>query len=209
MFGDPVTNPKGWPVWPLLDIVGSKLQNGAYYTQDLYSKNGVEMVHMGDAFYDVIKRGCLKRVLAPTQDLEKYKLTTTDVLISRRSLTYEGAAKPSLIPESKESLIFESSMIRVTPDQTKVRTRYLFQYLADSAVKAHFVRKYVTGATIKGISQKNLEKVMVMVPPVSVQDDFINKINMFDTACGRQAVQVSELSTLFRSISQRAFRGEL
>ena len=72
MFGDPVTNPKGWDEVSLVSLVSSKLQNGAYYPKEKYSNKGVEMVHMGDAFYDVIDRGNLKRVLASESDIEKY-----------------------------------------------------------------------------------------------------------------------------------------
>jgi type I restriction enzyme S subunit len=84
----------------------------------------------------------------------KYALTCDDLLIFRRSLAYEGAAKPSFIPISSEPLIFESSLIRVTPNQDVVLTRFLYSYLANPSVKTHFIRKFVTGATIKGISQK-------------------------------------------------------
>ena len=62
----------------------------------------------------LVNRGKLKRVIIPDKDIEKYKLTENDLLIARRSLTYEGAAKPCRIPKSDEPLIFESSLIRIT-----------------------------------------------------------------------------------------------
>lgn len=117
MFGDPVENPKGWKVKPLISLVVGKLQNGAYFPKDKYSKDGVEMVHIADAFYDIIQPGSLKRVRASDADIAKYSLTHEDLIISRRSLNYEGAAKPSLIPQLDEPLIFESSMIRIIPDK--------------------------------------------------------------------------------------------
>jgi type I restriction enzyme S subunit len=75
MFGDPVTNPKGWEEEKLINLVSEKLQNGAYYPKENYSDSGVEMVHMSDAFYDVVQRGSLKRVIVADEDIEKYKLT--------------------------------------------------------------------------------------------------------------------------------------
>lgn len=209
MFGDPVTNPKGWEERSLASLVVGKFQNGAYYPKEEYSDDGVEMVHMSDAFYDVIQRGNLKRVLANKTDVEKYSLTHEDLMISRRSLNYEGAAKPSMIPNSKEPLIFESSIIRITPDKKKIDLLYLFHYLSNPTVKDHHVRKFVTGATIKGISQKNLEQVTVLVPPLSVQRKFSSIVERQN--CTKKMVSESFEKSIetFNSLSQKAFRGEL
>ncbi|BDX03466.1 type I restriction modification enzyme protein S [Marinomonas pontica] len=209
MFGDPVINPKGWEEKALLSLVIGKFQNGAYFPKEEYSDEGVEMVHMADAFYDVIQRGSLKRVLASDTDIAKYGLTYEDLMISRRSLNYEGAAKPSLIPNSDEPLIFESSMIRITPDKSQVDIRYLFQYLSDSLVKDHFIRKFVTGATIKGISQKNLEQVRILVPPMKLQRKFTDIVNKLAVTSIKLKVSEENTVDIFNGLSQKAFTGKL
>nr|WP_230851744.1 restriction endonuclease subunit S [Citrobacter sp. JL978] len=209
MFGDPVENPKGWKVKPLISVIVGELQNGAYFPKDKYSKEGVEMVHMADAFYDVIQRGSLKRVQASDADIVKYSLTHEDLMISRRSLNYEGAAKPSLIPQSDEPLIFESSMIRITPDKKQIDKLFLFYYLTDPLVKEHFIRKFVTGATIKGINQKNLEQVRIIVPPLELQKKFSYIVHTLEKH--KKKINESEILSieLFTAISQRAFLDQL
>ncbi|EMG9772699.1 TPA: restriction endonuclease subunit S [Enterobacter cloacae] len=209
MFGDPVENPKGWKVKPLISLIVGKLQNGAYFPKDKYSKDGVEMVHMADAFYDVIQRGSLKRVQASDADIVKYSLSHEDLMISRRSLNYEGAAKPSLIPHSDEPLIFESSMIRITPDKKQIDKLFLFYYLTDPLVKEHFIRKFVTGATIKGINQKNLEQVRIIVPPLELQKEFSYIVHALEK--NKKKLNESEILSIeqFTTISQRAFLGQL
>lgn len=209
MFGDPVTNPKGWDVLPLRDIISGGLQNGAYYPKEDYSNTGVEMVHMSDVFYDFVPRGQMKRVNASLKDIEKYRLTSRDLLISRRSLMLEGAAKPSLIQESNEDLIFESSMIRLTPDSEKVTVKYLFYYLSNPLVKSNYIFQYVTGATIKGINQANLEKVSILVPDLKLQ----RKFDLIEEKIRNQKESLRELankySDNFNSLMQKAFKGEL
>lgn len=209
MFGDPVENPKGWKVKPLISLIVGKLQNGAYFPKEKYSKEGVEMVHMADAFYDVIQRGSLKRVQASDADIVKYRLTHEDLMISRRSLNYEGAAKPSLIPQSDEPLIFESSMIRITPDKKQIDKLFLFYYLTVPLVKEHFIRKFVTGATIKGINQKNLEQVRIIVPPLELQKKFSHIVHTLEKH--KKKLNESEIHSieLFTAISQRAFLEQL
>lgn len=209
MFGEPVANPKGWDVLPLRDIISGGLQNGAYYPKEDYSNTGVEMVHMSDVFYDFVPRGQMKRVNASSKDIEKYRLTSRDLLISRRSLMLEGAAKPSLIQESNEDLIFESSMIRLTPDSKKVTVKYLFYYLSNPLVKSNYIFQYVTGATIKGINQTNLEKVSILVPDLKLQ----KKFDLVEEKIRNQKESLRELagkhSDNFNSLMQQAFNGQL
>jgi len=107
MFGDPVTNPKGWRKISLGELLAEPLQNGAYFPKERYveAPDGVEMVHMSDAFYNFVERGNLKRVQVTSEEFEKYKLIPNDVLIARRSLNYEGSAKPCLISETAQPLM--------------------------------------------------------------------------------------------------------
>jgi len=209
MFGDKIRNedPKSWP--ELKSLLSEKLRSGAYYPKEEYSETGIEMVHMSDAFYDLVYRGNLKRVICPPSDLEKYSLNQNDLLIARRSLVFEGAAKPCMIPRSEEPLIFESSFIRVRPDNTKVVTEYLFYYLNLEEIKERFVRPFVTRSTISGINQTNLGDIKIMLPSVDAQNVFCEKIQKLSQVKEQHTSLDSEFVSLFSSLQQRAFRGEL
>ena len=209
MFGDPVTNPMGWEVKPLNELLGGKFINGAYYPKDAYSSVGTRMVHMANAFYGVVNPNEVKRVDAPLADIEKYGLLPTDILVSRRSLNYEGSARPCLIPETDEPLIFESSLIRVRPDQERVLTIYLFYYLLNDRARAKYVFPLVTRSTISGINQSNLMKVKVVLPPLGLQQRFATIVESVEQQKARQRAHLAELDTLFASLQSRAFRGDL
>ena len=209
MFGDPVSNPMGWEVKPLNELLGEKSTNGAYYPKDAYSSVGTRMVHMANAFYGVVNPNEVKRVDAPLADIEKYGLLPTDILVSRRSLNYKGSAKPCLIPETDEPLIFESSLIRVRPDRERVLTIYLFHYLLNDRARAKYVFPLVTRSTISGISQSNLMKVKVVLPPLDLQLRFAAVVESIEQQKARQRAHLAELDTLFASLQSRAFRGDL
>ena len=209
MFGDPITNPMGWEVKPLNELLGEKSTNGAYYPKDAYSSAGTRMVHMANAFYGVVNPNEVRRVDAPLSDIGKYSLLPTDILVSRRSLNYEGSAKPCLIPETDEPLIFESSLIRVRPDQERVLTIYLFHYLLNDRARAKYVFPLVTRSTISGINQSNLMKVKVVLPPLDLQLRFAAVVDSIEQQKASQRAHLSELDTLFASLQSRAFRGDL
>jgi type I restriction enzyme S subunit len=209
MFGDPTSTSLIFSTVPLIELAQGGLQNGAYFPKEMYSPNGIEMVHMSDAFGGVVKRGDLRRVACGDDDISKYELNEKDLLIARRSLTYEGAAKPCRIPASDEPLLFESSFIRIRPELSKVSTLFLFHYLNSERVREKFVRPFVTQSTISGINQSNLARVPVIVPPIDLQLKFERTMASVD-----ETVQVHQrasiaLDGLFAAAQHRAFRGEL
>ena len=167
------------------------------------------MVHMSDAFYQTVKRGKLKRVIASDADIQKYAVTQDDILIARRSLNYEGSAKPCLIPQSDEPLIFESSLIRLTPNPNKVCTLYLYHYLANERVRTVYVYPNITKSTISGINQQGLKRIKILLPDKTLQQKFTQFIEKIETEKTTSELQCFIFDTFFHSLQQRAFRGEL
>lgn len=213
MFGDPVNNPMGWDVIKLGKLLSKSPQNGLYVPADDYvdsdNKSGIEMVHMSDLFYDVVVRGGLKRVRRDFKNLEKYYLSVDDLLIARRSLNYEGAAKPCQIPLSDEPLVFESSMIRITPDKNKILSTYLYHYLANPEARQAHLFKYVTISTISGINQDNLKEIDVIVPHLDIQNKFAQIVHDLENTYEQQQESARQAEHLFETLLHRAFRGEL
>lgn len=210
MFGDDEKGEPRFAVAALADVLEMPLQNGAYYPKEEYvSEGGVEMVHMSDAFNGIVSRGALKRVNCSDTDLSKYGLNESDILLARRSLTYEGAAKPCLVPPTSEPLIFESSFIRVTPDKKKLSVPYLFHYLGNATIREKRVRPFVTQSTISGINQSNLERVVVVVPPLPLQQTFATRIASIEALKATHRRALTALDALFASLQQRAFAGQL
>ena len=209
MFGDPSEETPRFAKYPLQDLVDDGFQNGAYFPKESYVENGIEMVHMSDAFGGIIKRGNLKRVSCSQSDIEKYNLTIDDIIIARRSLTYDGAAKPCMVPKALEPLIFESSFIRVRADKKRVDPLFLFHYLNNNQVREKFVRPYVTQSTISGINQANLAQVPVVLPPIDLQHEFNKKVAAVENVRGVYRKAEAQLNSLILSLQYRAFRGEL
>ena len=211
MFGDPVTNSKKWDVESLEDVLASSPQNGLYVPEEQYesrdSENGVEMVHMSDAFYGRVERGSLKRVKISEKDIQKYSITHHDLLIARRSLNFEGAAKPCLIPISEEPLVFESSMIRVTTDQSKILPIYLYYYFSNEKAKQAHILKYVTKSTISGINQENLKQIKIIMPPLSLQEEFAGVVARVESLRGRMGESARQAEGLFESLLSQSFGG--
>lgn len=209
MFGDPVKNEKGWEKDVIKNLLSRPSINGHYVPKEQYIFNGTEMVHMSDLFNDIVPRGKLKRVNIPETEIKKYELTEFDILIARRSLTPEGAAKACLIPKSNEPLVFESSMIRLTPNIKKILPIYLFYYLNNDRAKSNYVLKHITKSTISGINQSNLNKIEVITPPIELQTKFAAFVEKVKALKTQYQQSLTELQNMYGVLSQKAFKGEL
>jgi type I restriction enzyme S subunit len=167
------------------------------------------MVHMSDLFYGMVVRGKLKRALLENTEIEKYSLVQNDLLIARRSLTFEGAAKPCRIPSSEEPLVFESSMIRITPKISKLLTIYLYFYLSNVEARNFRVLKYVTQSTISGINQEGVKNIEIIVPPMSLQERFAEVVQCYEYLQNQQLEALRQADHLFQSLLARAFERDL
>jgi type I restriction enzyme S subunit len=209
MFGDPATNPKGWPVALLPDVLSRSFKNGLYLKKEKYSPDGsgtgVEMVHMSDAFYGEVKRGHLRRVLADQKQVMDYGLTSTDLLVARRSLNFDGAAKLCGVPQSDEPLLFESSFIRLTPKLDVVRTAYLLNYLNNESTRKTHVLCRITGITISGINQAAMNQIPVLLPPLEVQDNFACKAGDVQSIQAQQSVATAKAQAAFDALLAGSF----
>ena len=209
MFGDPVTNPMGWKFSKIENILHTKTQNGYYAPKDEYIDNGIQMVHMSDAFYRKVIPGNLKTIKADSTLISKYELRATDLLISRRSLTYEGAAQPCLIPKYDKPLIYESSLIRLRPKLNTCNTNYLFHFLNNTRARQKYVFKHVTRSTISGINNKGLNAILLYLPPITLQNQFAERVAQIEKQKQQAEASLVKAEELFSSLLQRAFKGEL
>jgi type I restriction enzyme S subunit len=167
---------------------------------------GIEMVHMSDAFYGTVQRGNLKRVMAQPSDIEKYAVYWSDLVVARRSLNLEGAAKPCLIPKAREPLLYESSFIRVRPKQDIVTSVYLFHYLSHPLIRKKELNRF-TQSTISGINQSNLSKVRVFIPSNIPQRKFVGFIEKMDINRFAFLKAYDKQGDLFGSLQSNAFSG--
>lgn len=71
------------------------------------------------------------------------------------------------------------------------------------------LRALSTGSTHKTIYMRVFEQLHVLVPPVTLQREFAQRIAVIDSISADQRSALAQLNTLFASLQARAFQGEL
>ena len=208
MFGDPVTNPKGWVTLCMEEIILDGPQNGLYKHESDYG-SGTQIVRI-DSFYDGEVTGIdkLKRVRLDAGTIQKYQLLEDDILINRvNSRKFLG--KSAIVPKLKEPTVFESNMMRIAVNEKIICPHYLVSLLQHQYIKTQIDNKAKDAVNQSSINQDDVKSFEIRVPPLKLQAEFkVIKKKLFGLFIRQSEADLFE-KTLFNSILQRAFKGVL
>lgn len=181
MFGDPVTNPKGLPKQALRDLI--QVKSGAFLPARDMDQMGVYAVYGGN--------GINGRHSA-------YMFKDPKIVIGRVGV-YCGAVHVS----EPCSWVTDNALY-----VSKMRSDIEFDYLAWALCFAN-LNQYTSQAAQPLISGSRIYPVDVLVPTPEAQRDFSRALGRIVELSGGLSCQVDSSESLFQSLSQRAFRGEL
>lgn len=205
MFGDPATNPKGWPVHPLGDLLRSGPSNGLYKHKSAYGR-GTPILRI-DAFYDgkIRDLAMLKRVeLSGEDEVARFCLKAGDIVINRvNSPEYLG--KSTIIPELSEPTVFESNMMRLSVDRDAVLPDFLIAMLQQPAARRHFLSRAKHAINQSSINQQDVKTLPTLVPPLLDQAQFKERVEALAAIIHQQAEAFNKASAAFASLLARSF----
>lgn len=208
MFGDPTSNLKNWRIDCVASLLIGGPQNGIYKPSTLYGR-GTPILRI-DAFYNgvVTDLNSLKRVELSENECTLFGLQEDDVVINRvNSLEYLG--KCTLIPKLTEPTVFESNMMRLKLDTSKVVPLFLTRVLQTKSVKQQILRSAKQAVNQASINQQDVLGFQVPVPPLPLQQEFACRVQAIDRLKAKHRQSLAEMDALFLSLQHRAFRGEL
>ncbi len=71
------------------------------------------------------------------------------------------------------------------------------------------IRDFVTGSAQPKLNQANLNKIPIPCPPIDLQDAFGERVNAFDLIRNKQETADIEVDSIFNSLVQSAFKGDI
>ena len=202
MFGDPVTNPKGWELKPLSSLV-SKLGDGLHGTP-VYDSEGSYFFINGNNLKDgAIEIGEKTKTLSK-DEFSKHKkdLNETTMLVSINGTIGNVAFYRG------EPVVLGKSACYFNVIEGAICRTYLY-HLIQSHYFLHYVGSVVTGSTIKNVSLKSMREMPIPIPSEILQKKFreISK----SVRVWLENIQLASEGgvSFFNALSQGAFSGEL
>ncbi|AFZ46807.1 restriction modification system DNA specificity domain protein [Cyanobacterium stanieri PCC 7202] len=199
MFGDPVTNPKGWSKCHIQDI--AKVKTGKTPSRKETNNYGgsIRWVKTTEVINSVI------------EDTEEY-------------LTEKGASQMTIFP--KESIIVAmygqgktrgrtallgnpsatNQACAVILPNTKYSTIYLWELLK---ISYNTLRELGRGGNQPNLNLNMIKTFEISFPPLEYQKKFDSIVHQIQIQKNKSLECLKESENLFNSLSQKAFKGEL
>ena len=205
LFGDPVTNPKGWDIYQLSEIVkaGTIVTYGIVQAGEEYPK-GVPYIRTGDIVDGEIVASQLRRTdPAIATKFDRSKVRAGEIVMSIRATVGTTA----LVSQELDGANLTQGTARISPGE-KTRPDYLLNYLRSTGCQV-WLQQQIKGATFREITLKRLREMPVLLPPLDLQSHFSTIVESIEHQKTRLRAHLAELDTLFASLQSRAFNGQL
>jgi type I restriction enzyme S subunit len=205
LFGDPVTNPKGFPNVSLASLVreDDTINYGVVQPGDDLEE-GVPLVRVGDLIDGSVRHSELKRI-APSIEAayKRSRLRGDEILVS----CVGSIGVVALANESVKGFNIARAVARIPLAESTDRL-FMAAYL-----NTDFVQRYFTNE-LRTVSQptlniKQITETTVVLPPIALQQEFARRVGAVEKLKTAQRTALAEQDALFATLQHRAFRGEL
>lgn len=209
MFGDPTTNPKGWPVAKLGELLSSIDSGHSPKCSDRHrgaDEWGVlRLGAVSRCEYDEYEHKTLPRDIVPDSSIE---VKSGDLLLSRKNTAELVGASAYvwttggrvLLPD----LIFRLQLVEAAP----VNAIYLWKLLTTDAKRSALTRLATGSAgSMPNISKERLRTLPVEVPTLELQMKFADLVKEVRSIRQQQQAAIEKAEAVFASLLANAFSG--
>ena len=204
MFGDPVTNPMGWEVGTIRDLV----TDVKYGTSKPAEENGKYIyLRMNNITYGgSIDLTNLKHINVDDKEHEKYSVRKGDLLFNRTN-SKELVGKTAVFKEDTP-MIIAGYIIRVRTNEmadpeyisAHLNSRYGKMVLFDMC-------KAIVGQA--NINAQELQDIVIFLPPVALQNEFAAFVERVEAQKAQLKKSLGLLELNYKSLIQKCFNGEM
>lgn len=201
MFGDPITNEKGWEVKKL----GEVCESVSYGTSNSSSENGVyKYLRMNNITYSgQIDITDIKYIDISEEEYEKYVVRKGDILFNRTN-SKDLVGKTALF-DFEEEMIIAGYIIRVRVNQDSIIPTFVVKWLNTPFMKSYFKNICKGAVNQSNINSKELKSISIPIPPLPLQQQFASKIEAIERQKELIKQSITETETLFNERMQHYF----
>ena len=206
MFGDPAMNPKGWPI----HVMGEVVKDTQYGTAEKSNSagTGIPVLRMNNITYggDI-----------DLSNIKWSKIKETDfdqLTVKRGDLLFNRTNSPELVGKTAvwdrdEPYAYAGYLFRVRFDEKVAMPDYISAFLNSAYGKKMLFAKAKPSNNMSNLSAGEFCRIELPVPEIALQRRFSKTIAQTKHLKAKQVTGWKETESLFGSLVQRAFQGEL
>ncbi|MCU4563227.1 restriction endonuclease subunit S [Acinetobacter sp. WU_MDCI_Abxc222] len=207
MFGDPVSNPKGWEIGSLNNYGSYK--NGLNFGKG-ESGNQVLYIGVGDfkqlsKIDDVSKLSTIDLDELPSVD---YFIKNGDLLFVRSNGNKELVGRCIAVYPNEKLVTYSGFCIRYRIEKSELTSSYLVHLFRSKSFK-QTIFDGGQGANIQNINQQLLSRLQIPIPPKDLQEKWSNIVLKIEDQKLKFDQHLKMQNQLFASLQNQAFNGTL
>lgn len=205
MFGDPVTNPMGWE----MGVIGDLLASANYGTSKKADSDEGEypILRMNNITYSgEWDLSSLKYIDLEKKDLPKHLVHRGQILFNRTN-SKELVGKTAVYRRN-ESMAFAGYLVRGIVNEL-ADAEYIGAFMNTAQMKQFLRNKCKSIVGMANINAREFQSIPIPKPPISLQRRFATIVESVEHQKARMRSHLAELDALFASLQSRAFAGAL
>lgn len=207
MFGDPVTNPKGFrkgSITELADIItGNAFKSDEYVSDSEATVRLCRGTNVLTSYFDWSDTACWPK--DQLHGLERYQLSSGDVILAMDRPWISSGLKVCIFPEQEVDTYLVQRVARLRPKEA-VFSEYIYSCIKSQAFEKHCCP---TETTIPHISPVELRGYEVLMPDKAVLSNYHVTVEKIKSAIAGMQEAALCAGDIFESLSQKAFIGQL
>lgn len=205
MFGDPATNPKGWKIGTIAELLSS----ANYGTSEKSSTDILKypVLRMNNITYEGNwDFTSLKYMDMDEKDEDKYLVQDGDILFNRTN-SKELVGKTAVYRE-KEPMAYAGYLVRARCNKFG-HPDYISSFMNSKYGKQTLQTMCKSIVGMANINAKEFQSIKIAKPPIELQIDFSVRIAKIRALIQEVKLQDIEYQKVFNALMQKAFSGEL
>ncbi|HDK7175466.1 TPA: restriction endonuclease subunit S [Clostridium botulinum] len=207
MFGDPISNTRGWCTGILekyIDVIG-----GYAFKSTGFVDYGIPVLKIGNINAGYFKPTNLM-FWKKDEKLNKYLIKPEDLVISLTgTVGKDDYGNVCIMGDDYEEYYLNQRNAKLEIKSENSLTKYYLMYL----LRVQEIKKRLTGIS-RGVRQANIANKDILnleipIPPIELQNQFADFVKQVDKLKFEMENSLKELEDNFNSLMQRAFKGAL
>lgn len=208
MFGDPVTNPKGWEIQPISKV--AEVQGGLQVTK---KREGLPVtcpyLRVANVYRGRLELSEIKTMQVTEVEQERVALVKNDILIVEGHGNKEEIGRCAMWDGSIENMIHQNHLIRVRVINNRVLPQYLTDFINSESGRGQLIGASNTTSGLNTISTRLVKETAVLIPDLHIQERYIQIFKKVTETLNNFQQGTLEGKGFFESLSQKAFSGQL
>lgn len=206
MFGDPMKNQKGWPWGKISDLCKDIVDCPHSTPTYAVTATAYACWRSSDIQNGYIDKTATKYVYLEeyNQRIQRTPPKKGDVIYCREGARFGNAAR--ILDDEKSCLGQRMMLMRAAP--SKGTPEYLWAFLNAKSTYQKMV-SLVGGSASPHVNVKEIKHFAAPIPPFQLQEKFSMLVHLIDQMRERSHMSLDMLESLFSSLQQRAFTGQL